>query len=70
MSQHIPGLQLSEKFYRAVVKPILYTAYPGLVYSAALMGSGSESLVTTPPSRWTITGDRAYSYSWPKTIRP
>jgi len=31
-------------FYREAVKPILNKDYPGLVYSAALLGSGSEVL--------------------------
>jgi hypothetical protein len=46
-----PGLQLSERFFQDVVKPILDQALPGLVYSAALLGSGSEVLgFDTPQS--------------------
>jgi len=40
----IPGLQLSEAFYREAVAPILDAAFPGLVYAAALIGSGSDVL--------------------------
>jgi hypothetical protein len=42
--EFIPGLVLSERFYREVVEPILTDHFPELVYSAALMGSGSEVL--------------------------
>jgi hypothetical protein len=44
MSNFIPGLQLSEAFYREVVAPILDAAFPGLTYAAALIGSGSDVL--------------------------
>jgi hypothetical protein len=40
----IPGLDLAERFYREAVRPILDAHYPGLVHSAALLGSGSEIL--------------------------
>lgn len=40
----IPGLQLSERFYREAVRPILDRTFPGLVYSAALVGPGSDVL--------------------------
>lgn len=40
----IPGLQLSELFYRETVKPILDGRLPGLVYSAGLIGQGSDVL--------------------------
>jgi hypothetical protein len=39
-----PGLQLSERFYRDAVRPILDDAFPGLAHAAALIGSGSEVL--------------------------
>ncbi len=39
-----PGLALCEAFYRQAVHPILEDAFPGLRYSAALIGSGSEVL--------------------------
>lgn len=44
MSVFIPGLQLSEAFYREAVAPILDAAFPGLIYAAALIGSGSDVL--------------------------
>lgn len=44
MPNFIPGLQLSEAFYRETVAPILDAAFPGLTYAAALIGSGSDVL--------------------------
>jgi len=44
MPEFIPGLQLSELFYHNAVRPILDKYFPGLAYSAALIGSGSEVL--------------------------
>ena len=44
MPEFIPGLELSEKFYQREVEPILRTTFPGLLYSAALIGWGSEVL--------------------------
>jgi hypothetical protein len=44
MSAFTPGLQLSEAFYHKAVRPVLEAEYPDLVYSAALIGSGSEVL--------------------------
>src|SRR5882724_4174491 len=44
MPNFIPGLRLSEMFYEEAVKPILENEFPNLVYSAALIGSGSEVL--------------------------
>jgi hypothetical protein len=40
----IPGLQLSEAFYRETVRPILDAQFPGLAYAAALIGYGSDVL--------------------------
>jgi hypothetical protein len=40
----IPGLQLAGEYYAEVVRPLLDQAYPGLAYSAALLGWGSEVL--------------------------
>jgi Domain of unknown function (DUF4037) len=42
--EFIPGLQLNELFLTDVVAPILDDAYPGVPYSAALIGYGSEVL--------------------------
>ena len=44
MAEFIPGLILCGDFYRQAVRPILDDAFPGLTYSAALIGSGSEVL--------------------------
>ena len=44
MPTFIPGLQLSELFYREAVRPILAARFPALRYSAALIGYGSEVL--------------------------
>ena len=44
MTDFIPGLQLSEALYREAVAPILAREFPGLVYSAARIGFGSEVL--------------------------
>ena len=40
----VPGLVLAEGFYQEAVKPILEAGFPGLRYTAALIGSGSEVL--------------------------
>lgn len=40
----IPGLELSERFYREAVRPVLAAEFPGLRHSAALLGGGSEVL--------------------------
>lgn len=44
MPTFMPGLRLSELFYREAVKPILDREFPHLVYAAALVGYGSEVL--------------------------
>jgi hypothetical protein len=48
MTQHgptfLPGLELNRHFYLEAVRPLLARAYPGLVYSAALLGYGSDVL--------------------------
>ena len=40
----VPGLTLCAAFYTEAVRPILDEHFPGLAYSAGLMGSGSEVL--------------------------
>jgi hypothetical protein len=40
----VPGLKLSEEFYKEIVRPILDNSYPGLVYAAGLIDGGSEVL--------------------------
>src|SRR5215212_689539 len=44
MPDFIPGLQLSEAFYREAVSPILAREFRGLVHSAARIGTGSDVL--------------------------
>ena len=44
MSKFIPGLKLSELFYRNAVKPILNAEFPKLMYAAARIDYGSEVL--------------------------
>src|ERR1041385_553211 len=44
MAEFIPGLELSRLLYAEVVRPVLTSAYPGLRYSAGLIGPGSEVL--------------------------
>jgi Domain of unknown function (DUF4037) len=40
----VPGLEMSRQFYERLVGPILDAGFPGLPYSAALLGRGSEVL--------------------------
>lgn len=40
----VPGLELSRLLYEEAVRPVLDSAYPGLRYTAARVGSGSEVL--------------------------
>jgi hypothetical protein len=40
----LPGLALAAATYHEAVRPVLGTAFPGLPYSAALLGPGSEVL--------------------------
>ena len=52
MTQFIPGLKLSELFYKEAVKSILDLHFPQIRYSAALISTGSEVLgFDTPQSR-------------------
>ena len=56
MPTFVHGLDLGERFYADAVQPILASAFPGLAYSAALIGFGSDVLgYDTPQStdhRW------------------
>lgn len=50
-SAFIPGLRLSELYFRETVQPVLTRRFPDLEYSAALIGAGSEVLgFDTPQS--------------------
>lgn len=42
--QFVPGLELSRRFFEQEVEPALGSAYPELLYGAALLGRGSEVL--------------------------
>jgi hypothetical protein len=44
MSSFIPGRELSQRFYRALIRPLLEHHFPQLPYSAALIGPGSDVL--------------------------
>ena len=44
MPPFVPGLDVSGQFYEEVVRPIVAGAFPGLPYTAALIGPGSEVL--------------------------
>lgn len=43
-AKFIRGLELAGQFYVSVLRPVLDEAFPGLRYSAALLGPGSEVL--------------------------
>lgn len=43
-SAFVPGLRLAGEFYAEVVRPLLDAAFPGLRYTAGLLGPGSEVL--------------------------
>lgn len=40
----LTGLQLSQQFYTDAVRPLMARTFPGVVYAAARLGSGSEVL--------------------------
>jgi hypothetical protein len=40
----VPGVRLAGEFYAEVVRPLLDAEFPGLAYTAALIGAGSEVL--------------------------
>lgn len=44
MAEFAPGLALAREFYHQAVQPIIAGHWPNLAYSAALLGSGSETL--------------------------
>lgn len=44
MSDYVPGLALSRRFYQDAVRPVLAADFPDLPHSAALIGRGSEVL--------------------------
>ncbi len=44
MTTFIPGLELNERFYHTIVRPLLDEHLPSLVHSASLIGYGSDVL--------------------------
>ena len=44
MTTFIPGLELARQYYAEVVGPLLDQSFPGVPYSAALIGGGSDVL--------------------------
>lgn len=59
MPEFIPGLKLSELFHQEAVKPILNEHFPNLVYTAALIGYGSDVIgFDTPTSTDHMWGPR------------
>jgi hypothetical protein len=44
MTVFMPGLKLSEEFYKEIVRPILDCSFPELDHAAGLIGGGSEVL--------------------------
>jgi Domain of unknown function (DUF4037) len=55
-ARFVPGLRLADEFYTGVVLPLLAAEYPGMAYSAALLGWGSEVLG--------FDGPRSTDHNW------
>ncbi|MBN2229657.1 MAG: DUF4037 domain-containing protein [Candidatus Thorarchaeota archaeon] len=65
------GLNLSELFYREAVRPIMEESFSDLIYSAALIGSGSEVLgFDTEQSMDHDWGPRLYLFLDPSDFNP
>ena len=59
MPAFVPGLQLSELYYKEAVQPIMESNFPGVKYTAGLLGWGSDALgYDTPVSRDHFWGPR------------
>ncbi|HEX8095982.1 DUF4037 domain-containing protein [Jatrophihabitans sp.] len=56
VAQFLPGLELSRRFYSDAVLPILQRTLPGIPFSAARLGSGSEVLG--------LDTDRSTDHEW------
>jgi hypothetical protein len=70
MPKFIPGLQLSELYYKQIVEPVLRAKFPRLKYSAGLLGSGSEVLgYDTPQSRDHNWGLRLFLFLTDNNLR-
>ena len=44
MTAFVPGLELNRQFFTEIVRPLLATWFPGVAYSAGLVGYGSDAL--------------------------
>ena len=44
MADFVPGLELGERFFPEAARPVIETHFPGLRYSAAMLGWSSEAL--------------------------
>ncbi|MBS6733874.1 MAG: hypothetical protein KH275_01525 [Clostridiales bacterium] len=44
MAELIKGMKLAESFFEEAARPLLASRYPGLSYSAGLLGFGSDVL--------------------------
>jgi hypothetical protein len=65
----LPGLTLCERFFHEAIQPILERDFPGLAYSAALIGPGSEVLgFDTPRSTDHHYGPRAILFLNPDDL--
>jgi hypothetical protein len=70
-SSFVPGLDLAEAFYREAVAPLLERHEPDLVYTAALIGPGSEVLgFDTAMSTDHHWGPRVQLFLRPEDLEP
>jgi len=70
LPRFIPGLRLSEMYYRQIIEPILRSKLRNLKYSAGLIGSGSEVLgYDTPQSRDHNWGLRLFLFLTEEDLR-
>lgn len=68
MGDFIKGLDLCEKFFYDVAKPVLDEYFPELVYSAGLIGYGSDVLgFDDEVSTDHMWGPRFYLFSMTET---
>lgn len=69
MAEFIKGMKLAESFFEEAARPLLSSRYPGLSYSAGLLGFGSDVLgyddFTSCDHMW---GPRFYLFLAPEDI--
>ena len=69
MAEFIKGMKLAESFFEVAARPLLASRYPGLSYSAGLLGFGSDVLgyddFTSCDHMW---GPRFYLFLAPEDI--